>query len=151
MTTSSAPPKRRFVRWVWIFLTFAILLLIAFLLGFVPERSQAIQLRTDLQTMRQENQHLQVQARLARARDLMNRVYLEVTRNNFGLASQYATQSFDEIRGNLDSVDNPAEKSALQDISSHRDQVIAGLAKPDPNVRMLVANILDQMNKNPAP
>jgi hypothetical protein len=150
MTMSQVTPRKNvFSRWLWMIFIFTILLLAAYLAGLIPERGRADQLNTDLQTAHQENEHLKVQAHLSRARDLMNRVYLEVTRNNYGLASQYATQAFNEIRGDLDQVTDPTEKSALQDISSRRDQVIAGLAKQDPNVRMLVVSILDQMNKNP--
>jgi type II secretory pathway pseudopilin PulG len=124
----------------------AILVIAAFLLGFVPQYRQASGLRDELRVRDQRITQLESAARLARARELANLLYLELTRKNYGLAGQHATALFDHLRG-MNGGDSNQYRGTLEKLLTQRDAVTASIAKSDPAAVNLVQNMLDQLNQ----
>jgi hypothetical protein len=147
MSATTAPSRKTGLRkWQWLLIIFAMLLLAAFLLGYIPQAQEANSLSAQLKTARDEQHQLAEQLQIDNIRDQFSRAYLETARNNFGLASQRATRGFDLI-GSASNIANPSMKTAFQEISSERASVLSALAKTDPNVRNQLAAILDKMDK----
>lgn len=147
MPATTVPPRKTgFRRWQWLVIIFVILLLAAFLFGYIPEAQKADNLAAELKTTRVNQSQLAAELQIDSIRDQFSRAYLETTRNNFGLASQNATRGFDLI-GSASNISNPSMKTALQEISGQRGSVLAALAKTDPNVRTQLTAILDKMDQ----
>ncbi|HEX4231917.1 MAG TPA: hypothetical protein VHZ07_24840 [Bryobacteraceae bacterium] len=147
MPATTVPPRKTGLRrWQWLAIIFVILLLAAFLLGYIPQSQQVNSLTAELKTARDNQHQLAAQLQIDTIRDQFSRAYLETTRNNFGLASQNATRGFDVI-ASASNISNPPMKSALEEISGQRNPVLSALAKADPNVRNQLAAILDKMDK----
>lgn len=144
-TTQSEYVENGSRRWRWIALMTVGLLGASFLLGFLPQRGRANRLAAELTSLRQDQQKLLWQQQQSRMRDHMNRAYLEITRNNYGVASQHATEAFNNIRVLIDKATDPSDKAALQKIDGHRDEIIAALATADASVKEKVAGILDEI------
>ncbi|MEO8596465.1 MAG: hypothetical protein ABI759_24315 [Candidatus Solibacter sp.] len=113
----------------------AILVVAAFLLGFMPEYLKVRELRGQLATVQ----------RHAETDDLalsMGRVYLEASLKNYGLASQFSTQFFDRVRSMAGQDNNePERQKFLQEALAQRDGVTSGLAKGDAAVLTNVQNL----------
>lgn len=94
------------------------LVVVAFLLGFVPQylkvRDLANQLREQLNSERDKSQMDELGL-------LCGYVYLQTNLKNYGLAGQYSTKCFDRVRA-------MNGQSAL----AKRDSITQGLAKGDP-------------------
>ena len=121
-----------------------IVLLIGFLVGFVPQFRSASGLRNELYSRHERIRTLERDASLSRARDTASLVYLELTRRNYGIAAQHATGFFDQIRTMLSGAP-PEVRGALERLLSQRDAVTTGIAKSDPAVVGLMQNILDEL------
>lgn len=148
MAATTVPPQRRGLRrWQWLVILFIALMLAAFLLGYIPEYQKADKLGTDLRTSQADEQQLKKELQLASVREQFSRAYLETSRNNFGLASQYATRGFDQVSATEPSLSDQTLKSALQEVGGRRAAVLAELAKTDSNSRIDLAGILDTMSK----
>lgn len=121
-------------------------LLFGFLLGFVPQYRNVSSLRTELHSRDERIRILEDEANLSRARQTASRMYLELTRRNYGIAAQHASAFFDQIRTMLS--DAPPEvRGAFEKLLSLRDTVITGIAKSDPAVVGQVQNILDELSR----
>jgi hypothetical protein len=88
-------------RW-WRAIVLVACVLIAFLAGFVPEYIHASHLESELSTVRREQQHLVEKERLLQLRGAINQVFVQVTRNNYGLASRGASDFFSSARNLMD-------------------------------------------------
>jgi len=111
-----------------------------FLLGLVPQYLQA-------NRMSQEVQRLTWQNQIATARDHAGLMFLEVTNNNFGVASSHGSKLFDHVRQMIERAKVPAEIETLRQIAAKRDSVTAGLAKADPAVRSEVQEVVSQTHQ----
>jgi hypothetical protein len=121
-------------------LLYVILLVGVFLLGFVPQYMKSSRLAQEVRTLSWQNQ-------VGTARDLIAMTFLEVSNNNFGVASQHATQFFDRVRAMTGEAADPAQRELLQQIDGKRDSVTAALAKADPAVRVQVQEIMAQTHQ----
>jgi hypothetical protein len=121
-------------------LLYAILLSTVFLLGFIPQYLKSSRLSKEVQTLTWQN-------RIGTARDLIGLTFLEVSNNNFGVASGHAAQFFNQIRLINSEAADPAQRELLQQIASRRDAVTAGLAKADPAVKQQVQEIMTQTHQ----
>jgi hypothetical protein len=126
-------------------------LIIAFLVGFVPQFLKAAELRKELQARDQRIEQFEREAKIATARDHASLLYLELTRKNYGIAGQHATQFFNHVRAMLNSTSDPAYKAALESAMSNRDAIVASIAKPDSAVEGQVRDILDRLHQLAAP
>ncbi len=121
------------------------LLVVAFLLGFVPQYLNNARASVDLQARDQQIVQLQRQATLSRLRDLASLLYLETTRKNYGIASQRASALFDLIRATINDGPDAALKDGLATTLAQRDEIVSKLAKPDPGVERDVQDLMDRL------
>jgi len=123
----------------------AALLVVAFLLGFVPQYLKNARASVDLQARDQQIIQLRQQTTLSRLRDLASLLYLETTRKNYGIASQHASALFDLIRATINNGPDPALKDGLATTLAQRDEIVSKLAKPDPGVEKDVQDLMDRL------
>lgn len=117
----------------------------AFLLGFVPQYLSSTRAAANLQARDQQIKQLQKEATLSRLRDLASLLYLEISRKNYGIASQRASALFDLIRATIDNGSDAALNDGLRSILAQRDEIVSKLAKPDPGVERDVQNLMDRL------
>jgi hypothetical protein len=132
-------------------ITAAILVLAAFLLGFIPQYQKASQLQSELVARDQRINQLQREAKLSRARDLAGLLYLELTRKNYGIAGQHASALFTHLREMLSDTTDPSLKTAIENIAGQRDAITASIAKADPSVETVARDILERMHQFKVP
>lgn len=115
-----------------------ILLLAAYLVGFLTQHSKVRQLEGKLSSARQEAASTQARLQLAQLRDSGAMLYLQASLNRFDSAQEYSTPFFDQATQLAYKTTDPELKKRLESILSLRDKVTAGLARKDPGV---VANL----------
>jgi len=99
-----------------------------FLLGFVPEYLKNRDLRSQLETPQKTIDGLRVQLQMSELRDQASLMWIELSRQNYGLARDYAGQYYSKLKDTIDSVQDPALKKSLQELGATRDSVTADLA-----------------------
>jgi hypothetical protein len=114
----------------------ASLLVAVFLVSFLPPYLNAKRLNTQVENLNHRVELAELSLSAAR-------MFLEVARNNFGIASQEASKFFGEVRRIADQTSNTKLKEVLESIASRRDAVTAGLAKADPAVRQQVQDLTE--------
>ena len=96
-----------------------LLLIAAFLGGYLPEHSKASKLQDELQAARQE-------AAMARLRDLSATMYIQASQKNYGLASKTSAVFY----GLLQRESN----KQFDELLATREKIASGLSKGDPEV-----------------
>jgi len=104
-----------------------ILLIVAFLAGFLPADAKGRRLERELREARREN-------RLVQLRDSACLAYLQASRRDYGLAAGTSTLLFARIREAANQTPDPSGRKLLEDLLSVRDQIAAKLANGDPGV-----------------
>ncbi len=104
-----------------------LLLLLAFLIGFLPGYAKGQRQERELREAKQEN-------RLAQLRDLACMAYLHASQKDYGLAAGASTRLFDSIRAVASQTPDPSGRKSLEELSGLRDSVTAKLATGDPGV-----------------
>ncbi len=112
----------------------AIFVVVAFLLGFVPEYIKAVHLDGELKTARQENA-------AAELRDLAGLAYLQVAQKNFGLAADTSGRFFNRLREFANQTTDAARRNDLQAIAALQGKVMPELARGDPAVQSDLADV----------
>ncbi len=102
-----------------------VLLLVAFLAGFVPQYAKGKRLEKELGEARQENS-------LAQLRDLAGLAYLQASQKDYGLAGGTSTRFFNRTREVANQTPDSSGRKALEDLFNLRDQITGELAKGDP-------------------
>lgn len=120
--TGNPAKKRSMIKTIAVVL---VLLIVAFLAGFVPPYMKQQRLGNELRTSRQ-------QVELAEMRDLAGLAFLQVSQKDFGLASATTTRFFDRSREVANRATDPNDKKALEELSRSRDKITAELAQGDP-------------------
>ncbi len=115
----------------------ALSLVVAFLLGLVPQYARSRALQSELDAAALGNQRLQL-------RDLAAFAYLKAAQKNFGLAARTTTEFFNEVQRMAAEAPNEEQKKTFDDIGSQRDNVTAKLAKGDPTVLTDLENIYEK-------
>ena len=110
----------------------AILLIGTFLLGFVPEYLKNRELRSQVQDGQKTLDGMQLQVQLGQLRDAANLMAFEVSRQNFGLARDHATQFYTKLTETINSVQDPVLKKSLEEVAATRDATMQELAAPTP-------------------
>jgi hypothetical protein len=119
-------------------LVVVILLLVAFLAGFLTQHSKVQQLQGELSSTRQEAASTKARLQFAQLRDSGAMLYLQASLNRFDSAQEYSTRFFDQATQLAYQTADPELKKRLESILTLRDRVTAGLARKDPGV---VANL----------
>jgi hypothetical protein len=99
-----------------------------FLLGFVPEYLKNRDLRSQLEAPQKTIDELRAQLQMSELRDQASLMWIELSRQNYGLARDYAAQYYVKLKDTIDSVQDPGLKKSLQDLAATRDSVTADLA-----------------------
>lgn len=148
MAASTVPPRKSGLRrWQWLVIVFVILALAAFLSGYIPESQTANRLASELKSAQDSQHQLQSDLQVAKIRGLFSRAYLETMQNNFGLASQHATEAFDQIAAAQANVTDPNLKTALGDVAGRRASVLAKLGKADTSAGNDLSSVLQILYK----
>jgi hypothetical protein len=109
-----------------------VLLIGAFLVGYVPKYLENRDLRSQLENPRKMIDALKLQLQLSELRDLASLMLIEVSRQNYGLARDYAGQYYSRLNEVIESVQDQAMKKSLQELAATRDSVTDALATPSP-------------------
>ncbi len=104
-----------------------ILLIIAFLAGFVPQYLKVKRLEKDLTAARRENA-------LAQLRDLAGLAFVQASQKNYGLAAGTSQQFYSRTREAANQAPDASGRKALEDLLASQDKIAAELAKGDPEV-----------------
>ncbi len=121
-----------------------VLLVVAFLLGFIPQYVKARHLDTELHAAEQK-------AAGAELRDLAAQAYLDASQKNYGLAADSSGRFFERAREAANHATDPARKSALQGLQAPHDKVMSELAKADPTVITDLADLFTRARQATAP
>lgn len=105
------------------FLLVAVLVVAAFLAGFLPQYVSAQRAAGQLRQARQENAY-------AELRDLAALAFVQASQKNYGLAAGTASRFFNRTREAANQMPS-GERAALQALLAPRDRITAELAKGD--------------------
>ena len=105
----------------------AIVLVIVFLGGFVPQYVRANRLDIELRQARQGNASVEL-------RDLVGLAYVQANQKNYGLAAATTTRFFYRLRDVANQTPDPNSKRDLESLLVSRDKITAELAKGDAGV-----------------
>ena len=121
-TVKSTPVKQRFI-------IYAGVLLVVFLLGFVPMWLKARSVTGSLI----ETEH---QLILVRMQSTLASAVIDARRGDYEPARQAASQFFTSLRAEIDKGDtsnfSPAQRQGMQSLFAGRDEIITLLARSDP-------------------
>ncbi len=102
-----------------------VLVLVAYLAGFLPAYAKQKRLESSLRQASAEN-------RGAQLRDLAALAYLQSSQKNYGLAAGTSTRFFERTREFANQAPDSGNKKALEDLLAVRDKIASELAKGDP-------------------
>ena len=125
------------------FLGYAIVALVAFLVGFVPMWLSG-------RTAARERDDVQQSLRLARLENTLAAAVIQARRGEYEPARQAASTFFTEVRSELDntpSLFSTAQRPSLEALMAARDQVITWLARSDPAVAEHLSNAYMEYRK----
>ena len=123
------------------------ILVVIFLLGFVPQYRQARVLRGDLRATQDQIRVLEWKMKLAEFRDLAGMVYLTTNQQNYGMARQYSTQLFDRASELTREAADSSLKAFLESVLQQRDEITSGLTKGDGSIREAVEKLYAQVQE----
>ena len=105
-------------------LVWAIVFLIGFLFGFVPQFLKA-------HSLNEQAKHCKSELQLDQLRQYGALTYVAATQLNYGNASTFAQKFFTQAQQVASSPDNPTAQSLANEVLSARDKITADLAKGD--------------------
>ena len=105
----------------------AIVLVVVFLVGFVPQYLKVNNLEAELRQARQGNTS-------AELRDLAGLAYFQANQKNYGIAAGTAARFFNRVREVANQTPDANAKKTLEDLLISRDKITAELAKGDAGV-----------------
>ena len=106
-----------------------VLVIIGFLLGFVPEYQKNRDLQTQLQDPQKTIAALQLRVQMGELRDAASLMLLELSRQNFGLARDYSDQYYSKLKDAIDTVQDPTLKKSLEQLTTTRESLAGPLAE----------------------
>ena len=105
----------------------AIVLVVVFLVGFVPQYAKVNRLNAELR-----------QARLGSAsaelRDLVGLAYIQANQKNYGIAAGTIARFFNRVREAANQTPDANARKTYEDLLISRDKIAAQLAKGEPGV-----------------
>jgi hypothetical protein len=105
-----------------------VLLIGGFLAGYIPEYLKNRDLRAQLENPQKAIDSLNLQLQLGELRDDASLGLLEMSRQNYGLARDHIGEYYGKLKDLSESVQDPALKKSLQDLSATHDTITADLA-----------------------
>jgi hypothetical protein len=119
---------------------YTLLLVVVFLAGYVPQY-------LSVRRLNQQVEALSWQTQLDQAGNTIALAFLEVSNNNFGVASQHTSDFFRQINALADKAPQPAQRDPLKQFLAARDELTAQLAKADPASKAQIQNLFVQMQE----
>jgi hypothetical protein len=110
-----------------------ILLGIGFLLGFVPEYQKNRELQTQLESPQKTIDALKLQVRMAELRDAAGLMLLELSRQNYGLARDHATDYYNKLKDLIGESQDENLKKSLAELSATQNSLTTNLLTASPN------------------
>jgi hypothetical protein len=107
------------------------LLVVVFLLGFVPQNRRARSAEQELSQARASLEARDAQLRMAQLRDLATLMHLEAARRNYRSAGEYSTRFFDRLSDASRAAEDPALQATLRELLELRDSITSRLAQGD--------------------
>ena len=105
----------------------AIVLVVVFLIGFVPQYLKVNDLETELRQARQANTS-------AELRDLAGLAYFQANQKNYGIAAGTVQRFFNRVREVANQTPDANARKSYEDLLITRDKITAELAKGDAGV-----------------
>jgi len=106
---------------------------IAYLIGYWPQRQRAVALEQEVATLRAQVADLEARKRAAELLGELLNVIDAVTRNDYGQAQQLSSTFFDHVRAETNSP-IPSLQVGLSSILAQRDAITSALARADVQV-----------------
>ncbi len=119
-------------------LVIIILVAVAFLSGLLIGYMKVRETKALLQTAQSERDTLRLQKQLSQIRDLAALMYVETSRQNYGLGAEYAARYFDQVKRLSDSDLPPEMRGSITELLSHKDVVTASLSRAEPGATQQV-------------
>src|SRR2546426_9972269 len=95
-----------------------ILLIIGFLLGFVPEYRKNRDLETQLESPKKTIDALKLQVQMGELRDAAGLMLLELSRQNYGLARDHAMDYYSKLQSLINESQDESLKKSLAELSA---------------------------------
>ena len=105
----------------------AIVLVVVFLAGFVPQYAKVNRLEAELRQAQMGNT-------AAELRDLAGLAYIQASQKNYGNAAGTTARFFDRVREAANQVADANARKSYEDLLISRDRIAAQLAKGDAGV-----------------
>jgi hypothetical protein len=109
-----------------------ILLIGGFLLGFVPEYRKNLELRTQVEEPQKAINALKRQIQVGELRDAAGLMFLELSRQNYGLARDHVNEYETRLKTLISQTEDEALKKSLEDLFVAGDSLRSSLLTPDP-------------------
>ena len=105
----------------------AIVLVVVFLAGFVPQYAKVNRLEAELRQAQMGNAS-------AELRDLAGLAYIQASQKNYGIAAETAARFFNRVREAANQTPDGNARKTYEDLLISRDKIAAQLAKGDAGV-----------------
>jgi hypothetical protein len=105
-----------------------VLLIGGFLGGYIPQYLKNRDLRAELENPQKTIDSLKLQLQLSELRDDASLGLLEMSRQNYGLARDHIGEYYSKLKDLSESVQDPALKKSLEDLSATHDTITTDLA-----------------------
>jgi hypothetical protein len=118
-----------------------VLIVGAFLLGFIPQYRKGKALDEQLGVVRRQLDSERRKSQMEELGLLCGHVYLETNQKNYGQASQDSTKFFDGVQDMMSNTVDVNRQSLLQKTLVQRDAVTGGLAQANPGTLSAVQDM----------
>jgi hypothetical protein len=129
------------MKWKMCLIVGGVLVVAAFLLGFVPQYLKGKALDNQLGAVQQQLNSEREKSQMDELGLLCGHVYLETNLKNYGLAGQYSTKFFDGVQAMMSQAPDSNRQLFLQETLAQRDAVTGGLAQGDPGTMSAVQDL----------
>jgi hypothetical protein len=109
-----------------------LIIVVAFLAGFWPERQRRVALDAENASLRARVESLDDHARLARLHGQLLNLTDAIAEMNYGQAQTLSSRLFDNVRNEASRTRNRDYRAMLETMLAIRDEITAALAKGDP-------------------
>src|SRR3989442_3427260 len=110
-----------------------VLLIIGFLLGFVPEYLKNRELQTQLENPKKTIDTLKLQLQLGDVRDAAALMLLELSRQNYGLARDHSMDYYNKLHNLINESQDENLKKSLAELSATQNSLTTNLLTSTPN------------------
>lgn len=121
-----------------------VLVLGAFLVGFVPEFLKLSTAKSEIAELKQQLDQEKEARTVADFRNSAALLYVQASKSNFSTAGDQATKFFTDLRRFTDQAPDPL-RQRLNSVLANRDAIIAAIAKADPASATLIQSMFLQM------